>query len=138
MVVVGDGSDWNLIELGLLGDVSVAAPVTIFDDGHHDAPTRHEPAFPGVLHSIVAWDHVSWPGNDFYVGTRATDDGVKAAATSSMSVLTGVAGEYDAACGKHQPPPPYSNWAEVVDDRMRRGNLRLWNPRALWRVAQPM
>ena len=31
--VAGDGSDWNLIELGLLGDVSVAVPVTVFDDG---------------------------------------------------------------------------------------------------------
>lgn len=25
--------------------------------------------------SVVAWDHVSWPGNDFYGGARATDDG---------------------------------------------------------------
>ena len=31
--------------------------------------------------SIVAWDHVSWPGNDFFAGSRCTDDGVKAAAT---------------------------------------------------------
>ena len=38
------------------------------------------------LFSFVAWDHVSWPGNDFYIGFRATDDGVKAAATSSMAV----------------------------------------------------
>lgn len=293
--VVGDGSDWNLAELGLLGDVSVAVPVTIFDDGNHSAPTPHDPPFPGVLvftpgallrngcghtpadwneatvrdgelstegyyslyqrrllpvfryindragkprsafvtvpglgcgqfagpfrgqlgtrlqevlqgllieygsslpnlkcvyfdpysecenfrreihgisfmvrplrvpgnqvksqlcrpvayaekdddfsgcslYSIVAWDHVSWPGNDFFVGSRATDDGVKAAATSSMSVLTGVAGEYDPARGKYQPPQPYSSWGAIVDDRMRRGNLRLWSSLAVWRTVQP-
>jgi hypothetical protein len=292
--VVGDGSDWNLTELGLLGDVSVAVPVTIFDDGNHSAPMPHDPPFPGVLvftpgallrngcrhtpadwneatvhdgelstegyyslyqrrllpvfcyindragkprsafvtvpglgcgqfagpfrgqlgarlqevlqrllteygsslpnlkcvyfdpysecenfrreihgisfmvrplrvpgnraksqlcrpfayaekdddfsgcslYSIVAWDHVSWPGNDFFVGSRATDDGVKAAATSSMSVLTGVAGEYDPVRGKYQPPQPYSSWGAVVDDRMRRGNLRLWSSQAVWRAVE--
>ena len=36
------------------------------------------------LASVVAWDHVSWPGNDFFAGARSTDDGVKAAATDSM------------------------------------------------------
>ncbi len=295
MAVIGDGSDWNLSELGLLGDVSIAMPVTIFDDGNHSAPTPHEPALSGVLvftpgallcnrrghtpadwneatasdgqlstegyyslyrrrllpvfryindrageprsafvtvpglgcgqfagpfrgqlgmrlqavlqrflteyggsfpnlkcvyfdpysecenlrreihgisfmvrplrvpgnqaksqlcppvvyaeegedlsgcalYSIVAWDHVSWPGNDFFGGSRATDDGTKAAATSSMSVLTGVGGEYDPARGKYQPPQPYSNWGAVVDDRMRSGNLRLWNPLAVWRAVEP-
>jgi hypothetical protein len=38
-----------------------------------------------ILFSIVAWDHVSWPGNDYFGGSRCTDDGVKAAATSSPS-----------------------------------------------------
>ena len=47
------------------------------------------------LFSLVAWDHVSWPGNDFYIGSRATDDGVKAAATDTMRVMTGVAGRYN-------------------------------------------
>jgi len=295
MAVIGDGSDWNITELGLLGDVSIAVPVTIFDDGNHSAPTPHEPPFSGVLvftpgallrngrghtpadwneattcdgrlsiegydslyrrrllpvfryindhagkprsafvtlpglgcgqfagsfrgqlgkrlqavlqrllteyggslpnlncvyfdpysecenfrseihgmsfmvrplrvpgnraksqlcppvayaekgddfsgcslYSIVAWDHVSWPGNDYFAGARATDDGVKAAATSSMSVLTGVGGEYDPAHGKYQPPQPYSDWAAVVDAKMRSGNLRLWNPLAVWRTVEP-
>jgi len=66
------------------------------------------------LYSIVAWDHVSWPGNDFFVGSRATDDGVKAAATNSMSVLTGVKGEYDPTRGKYQPPQPYTNWGAYI------------------------
>lgn len=283
--VAGDGSDWNLTELGLLGDVSVAVPVTVFDDGNHSAPTSHVLPFPGTLiftpgallrngrghtpadwdeattadgqlstegyyslyqrrlllvfrfindhasgaqpafvtvpglgcgqfagifggqlgeqlqavlqrflddhganlpnikavyydpfnecrntrqeihgisfmvrpltapgnraksqlcrpaayeeggddfsdctlYSIVAWDHVSWPGNDFFSGSRATDDGVKAAATSSMAALTGVEGEYDAAKGKYQPPQPWPNWGAVVEDGMRTRNLRLWN-----------
>jgi hypothetical protein len=37
-VVAGDGTDWNLTELGLLGDISVAMGVTVFDDGRHTAP----------------------------------------------------------------------------------------------------
>jgi hypothetical protein len=296
MTVAGDGSDWSLTELGLLGDVSMAVPVTIFDDGNHKTPTPHAPPFSGmliftpgallrngrrhtpadwdevtapngrlstegyyglyrrrllpvfryindharkprsafvtvpglgcgqfagpfrgqlgarlqavlqrllteyggsfpnfkavyfdpysecensrreihgisfmvrplrapgnqaksqlcrpvtyaektddfsdcVLYSIVAWDHVSWPGNDFFVGSRATDDGVKAAATSSMSALTGVEGAYDPTCHKYQPPPPYACWEAVVDDGMSRGRLRLWNPLAVWRSVEAM
>lgn len=291
--VVGDGSDWSLTELGLLGDISVAVPATIFDNGDHGAPIPHEPPFAGTLiftpgallrngrghtpadwsettasggelstqgyeslyrrrllpvfryinqhaarprsvfvtmpglgcgqfagpfrgqlgrrlqavlesfltehgdsfpnlkavyfdpysecensrreihgislmvrpltapgnrgksqlcrpatyaeqsddfsgcalYSIVAWDHVSWPGNDFFIGSRATDDGVKAAATSSMSVLTGVAGEYHRAGGKYQPPGPFRNWEAVVKDGMRTRSLRLWSPQAVWRPA---
>jgi len=79
---------------------------------------------PGcALCSIVAWDHVSWPGNEFSDSSRATDDGVKAAATNSMAVLTGVEGKYDPALVKYTPPRPYSNWAAVVEDRMRMENL---------------
>jgi hypothetical protein len=294
--VSGDGSDWNLIELGLLGDVSIAAPVMVFDDGHHSAPTPHRPPFAGTLvftpgallrngrgrapadwtevttasgqlspdayyglyrrrllpalryvnqcaarprsafvtvpglgcgqfagplrgqlgvrlqavlvrlltehgaslpnikavyfdpydecqnhrqqihgvslmvrplrapqsrgaaqlcrpvayaeegddfskcalYSIVAWDHVSWPGNDFFAGSRATDDGVKAAATSSMAVLTGVEGAYDEVRGRYQPPSPFRTWGMVLQEQMRSRNLRLWNPHALWRPAAPL
>ena len=296
ITVVGDGSDWNLLELGFLGDISVAVPVTIYDDGNHNAPTQHEHPFSGMLvftpgallcngqgykppdldevtftdgqfstegyynlykrrllpvlkfindhtgeprsafvtvpglgcgqfagtfygqlgirlqgvlqrllkecgsslknlkcvyfdpygecenfrseiqgisfmvrplrasgnktksqlcppvdyeekgddfsecklYSIVAWDHVSWPGNDFFIGSRATDDGVKAAATNSMSVLTNLAGEYDSTLGKYQAPKPFLNWKEVVDDMMRNGILRLWDPSRIWQSAEPL
>ncbi|MBX9606159.1 MAG: hypothetical protein K2Y51_08035 [Gammaproteobacteria bacterium] len=83
------------------------------------------------LYSLVAWDHVSWPGNDFYVGARSTDDGVKAAATDAMAVLTGVAGRYDVARGCYLPPAPFRVWQEVVNHQRR----RLWDARALWRDA---
>ena len=73
------------------------------------------------LFSIVAWDHVSWPGNDFFGGSRCTDDGVKAAATDSMAVLTGVAGHYDPKRGAYLPPSPYQSWEAVV----RKNQLRL-------------
>jgi len=73
------------------------------------------------LFSIVSWDHVSWPGNDFYAGWRATDDGVKAAATDSMWKITGVEGEYDSAVTKYQPPAPYDTWEEVV----QKNNLKI-------------
>jgi hypothetical protein len=71
------------------------------------------------LYSIVARDHVSWPGNDFYAGVRATDDGVKAAATDSMYAMTGVEGLYDPQRFMYLPPAPHENWAEVVDRRNR-------------------
>jgi hypothetical protein len=277
--VAGDGSDWNPAELGILGDLSIAVPVTIFDNGHHTAQVTHPEPFPGtlvftpgallrngrgrqpadwaevtladgrldsagyyglyerrllpvfqhmnasaaghdksalltvpglgcgqfagpfrgqlgaalqvvlerflrkhgaafphlkavyydpfnecsrqrqkihgislmvrpllqgnsaksqlcppsayaedgddfsdcILFSIVAWDHVSWPGNDFFGGSRCTDDGVKAAATDSMAVLTGVEGHYDPHRGAYLPPAPYRTWDDVV----RQNGLRL-------------
>ena len=277
--VAGDGSDWNQTELGILGDISIAVPVTIFDNGHHTVPVAHADPFKGtlvftpgallrngrnqtpadwfettmgndqlnpdgyyglyerrllpvfrylnetakgqgrsafvtipglgcgqfagpfrgqlgaalqttlvsflkkhgasfshikavyydpfnecansreeihgislmvrplvqgsagksqlcppsayaedgddlsdcILFSIVAWDHVSWPGNDYFGGSRCTDDGVKAAATDSMRALTGIEGHYDADRGAYLPPPPYHTWGEVV----RQNGLRL-------------
>lgn len=47
--------------------------------------------------SFVAWDHVSWPGNDYYIGSRHTDDGAKSAATNAMSKMTGEEGKYNPA-----------------------------------------
>ena len=73
------------------------------------------------LFSVVAWDHVSWPGNDFYIGSRATDDGVKVAASSSMEAMTGYTGSYNPAKKTYDPPAPYRNWDEVV----RRNSLQL-------------
>lgn len=67
-----------------------------------------------ALFSVVAWDHVSWPGNDFYIGARMTDDGVKAAATDLMQRITGIAGVYDPQTNRYNPPKEYVNWEEVV------------------------
>jgi hypothetical protein len=79
------------------------------------------------LFSIVAWDHVSWPGNDFYGGSRCTDDGVKAAATNTMQMITGIPGDYDPFIHQYMPPAPYRTWSEVVNYRRLRlkveGNL---------------
>jgi len=66
------------------------------------------------LYSLVAWDHVSWPGNDYYIGSRATDDGVKAAATNTMQVMTGITGTYHPQTAKYLPPANYANWNDVV------------------------
>jgi hypothetical protein len=49
MSVYGDGSDWNLTELALLGDVGVACKVRIFDDGQHHKPTIHGTPFEAYL-----------------------------------------------------------------------------------------
>ena len=67
------------------------------------------------LFSFVAWDHVSWPGNDFYIGSRATDDGVKAAATNSMFIMTGVEGKYNPTTNKYETPERYKNWRDVIE-----------------------
>ncbi|MEY3879721.1 MAG: hypothetical protein RIQ94_516 [Pseudomonadota bacterium] len=74
-----------------------------------------------LLYSVVAWDHVSWPGNDFYGGARATDDGVKAAATNSMTAMTGIQGNYNRMSNTYDPPANYQNWAAVI----RQHHLRL-------------
>lgn len=66
------------------------------------------------LFSFVAWDHVSWPGNDFYGGARSTDDGVKAAATNAMEVATGVAGRYDPQRNEYMPPDPHRTWGGLL------------------------
>lgn len=67
-----------------------------------------------LFFSMVAWDPVSWPGNDYYAGFRQTDDGVKAAATDTMYQMTGIAGHYNAARQCYLPPSPYRNWEQVV------------------------
>ncbi len=94
-------------------------------------PRRYEEAGDDfgecLLFSVVAWDHVSWPGNDFYCGSRRTDDGVKAAATSSMQAMTGVEGTYDPVSHCYNPPRAFRDWAQVVLDKKLRmrveGNL---------------
>lgn len=67
-----------------------------------------------MLFSFVAWDHVSWPGNDFYQGIRATDDGVKAAATNCMEIITGIKGSYDLTENCYLPPKPFNTWFELI------------------------
>lgn len=67
------------------------------------------------LFSLVAWDHVSWPGNDYYAGSRATDDGVKAAATDSMYELTNIEGYYSNQKKAYLPPNDFTNWNNVVE-----------------------
>lgn len=65
------------------------------------------------LYKVVAWDHVSLPGNDFFCNNaRWTDDGVSAAATNSMEVITGVKGTYRE--GKYFPPKEYKDWETVA------------------------
>lgn len=67
-----------------------------------------------ALFSFVAWDHVSWPGNDFYIGNRSTDDGVKAAATDVMTCITGFPGTYETSENEYLPNGGYFTWGEVV------------------------
>ncbi|MDE1152791.1 MAG: DUF4804 domain-containing protein [Micavibrio sp.] len=79
------------------------------------------------LYKIVAWDHASLPGNDFFGSSRFTDDGVAAAATDSMKSVTGIEGRY--AAGGYQPPAGYKDWEDVcVKNGVRllaRGNVKV-------------
>lgn len=71
------------------------------------------------LYKVVAWDHVSFPGNDYFAGSRSTDDGVSAAATNSMKIITGINGIYKN--GKYLPPHEEDIWLDVVN----RENIKL-------------
>ena len=48
-VVAGDGSDWTLEELSILGDIGIATPVTVYDNGQHRHPKIHASPFPATL-----------------------------------------------------------------------------------------
>ena len=69
-------------------------------------PSQIDPSFHDgtPLYKFVAWDHFSWPGNDFFANSRQTDDGVSAAATSSMASLleqpVGITFRYDRSKNK--------------------------------------
>jgi hypothetical protein len=80
-----------------------------------------------LLCKIVAWDHASLPGNDFFAGDRITDDGVAAAATDCMKTVTGLAGHY--ADGRYGPPPGYKTWEDVVERNgvslVTKGNVKI-------------
>ena len=67
-----------------------------------------------LLFSVVNWDPVSWPGSDYYAGHRETDDGVKAAATDSMAILTRTRGAYDPEIHRYQPPIGFRDWKDVI------------------------
>lgn len=57
---------------------------------------------------------MSWQGHDYFGGSRCTANGVTAAATDSMAILTGFKGAYDPQRGAYLPPAPYRTWDEVV------------------------
>ncbi|XP_054283925.1 uncharacterized protein LOC129000884 [Macrosteles quadrilineatus] len=81
-----------------------------------------------ILYKIVAWDHASLPGNDYFLGCRTTDDGVTAAATNSMELLTGVVGSYSQP-GYFMPPAGTGSWRTVASKNKTRllaeGNIKV-------------
>lgn len=94
------------------GKSQLCRPETLADVQQGDA--AYEDMRACELYSFVAWDHVSWPGNDYYLGARATDDGVKAAATNTMQRMTGLEGRYCPQRKIYLPPHGYNNWNDVV------------------------
>lgn len=67
-----------------------------------------------LLASFVAWDHFSYPGNDYLKGSRSTDDGVKGASTDTLAQITGVETRYEPESGKYLPPETYSTWEKYI------------------------
>ncbi|XP_054262352.1 uncharacterized protein LOC128986181 [Macrosteles quadrilineatus] len=65
-----------------------------------------------VLYKVVACDHVSFPGNNYFLGVRKSDDGVTAAATNTMEVLTGKKGRYSQ--GHYLAPEGNRKWLTVA------------------------
>jgi hypothetical protein len=106
------GIDFRVRRLTMGGKPQLSRPVA-----HADDDEDRERLAGYRLFSFVAWDHVSWPGNDFYGGARATDDGVKAAATNAMEMMTGIAGRYCAGRNAYLPPEPHRTWGELVRDQ---------------------
>ncbi len=82
-------------------------------------PKEYDPKFKDChLVSFVAWDHVSKPGNDYWKGSRATDDGVKAAASNTMEVLTGLEGVYNPTTYKFvNKSEPSHNWSTISQSK---------------------
>lgn len=103
---VHGGIDFRVRPLTMGGMPQLSLPQAHAEDGEDLSNYR--------LFSLVAWDHVSWPGNDFFGGSRSTDDGVKSAATDSMARLTGVSGSYSAARHAYLPPAPHETWGQLV------------------------
>jgi hypothetical protein len=108
-------------EPGMARSVDNGPPTIILDDPFRTNLLSH-PASYGEqfkdckLYKVVAWDHVSWPGNDFYeYNTRNTDDGVSAAATNTIGILTGIQGTYKN--GKYMPPEGYRDWQSLIKDK---------------------
>ena len=54
--VRGDGSDWTLAELQLLGDNCIAVPVTVYDNGLHAGPLVYEqPSQATPICAVGGW-----------------------------------------------------------------------------------
>jgi hypothetical protein len=86
------------------------------------------------VYTVVAGDHVSWPGNDWYEGSSKTNEGTIATATNMCSVVTGKAGHWDtraqsAEGGKFRPKDG-ENWeaaARSCHIKATPRNLRIIN-----------
>lgn len=81
-----------------------------------NTPKFYEDDEPGIfddcdLYSLVAWDHVSWPTNDLIRGSRATDDGIKGAATDTLTKITGYPGSY---IKLKYTPDNYRKWLDCI------------------------
>ena len=75
-------------------------------------PEEHDKAFKGCkLYTVIAGDHVAFPGNDMYLNSCHTHEGGIGARTNLLGVITGIEGEYIEQEAKFLPKEdPTKTW----------------------------
>lgn len=66
-----------------------------------------------MLCTLVSWDHYSFPGNDWLINSRNTDDGNKGASTTELYSITQHSGYYD---GEGYKCRANEYWEDYVKD----------------------
>lgn len=88
---------------------------------HPDKPQLCRPEEYGTQYrnceffSVVAWDPVSFPGNEANKGERWTDDGVKAMATNAIAKILGISGNFYNNLTHTFLPQGMTSWLPIIN-----------------------
>ena len=137
--------DISLVYFAQFSDTAISEKTQIFHMKYHRVSNKHKNDYKQLLETpssysidgedytdhllfaFVAWDHLSYPGNNFFFSmpVRNSDDGVKAAATSSMTSLLGVDGFYDELDKKYKPVG-VKQWLYIAETQRLKSQDRLF------------
>src|SRR5207247_836308 len=82
------------------------------------APETKYPDLKGLkVYPVIAADHLSFPGNDGYVGSSSTHEGGCCTRTNVYSVLTGEQGVFTPQTTIFAPSNPQKKWLDVCHDK---------------------
>ena len=135
----------SLVYFAQFSDTAISEKTQIFHMKYHRVSNKHKNDYKQLLETpssysidgedytdhllfaFVAWDHLSYPGNNFFFSmpVRNSDDGVKAAATSSMTSLLGVDGFYDELDKKYKPVG-VKQWLYIAETQRLKSQDRLF------------